>query len=187
MEVNLKSQINKYYETGVSQIEKLSEPYVIIKIRLWNGQFYIFETNLYTRFGSAIALRHKVIYATENYKSYLKEEAKRVSGMFGLKVINGTPFEFDDMSFEFADEDSRPASQAFNFSVFEEKYLKKFVYGNTIYLVSNLEFKEKKYALSIYKDRYIDEYAMRDLINRLPTIDNMTYEELVKNYNIYAL
>ena len=183
VEVNLKSQINKYYETGVSQIEKLSEPYVIIKIRLWNGQFYIFETNLYTRFGSAIALRHKVIYATENYKSYLKEEAKRVSGMFGLKVINGTPFEFDDMSFEFADEDSRPASQAFNFSVFEEKYLKKFVYGNTIYLVSNLEFKEKKYALSIYKDRYIDEYAMRDLINRLPTIDNMTYEELVKNYN----
>lgn len=178
VEENLKSQIKEYYETGVSQIEKLQEPYISIKIGLWTGQFYLFLTNLYTRFGQPVSLKRQVIFMTQDYISYLKEEAKRVSGMFGLKVINDTPFEF-------ASEDI--ASQAFNFNVFDEMYLKKFVYGNTIYLVSNLEFKEEKYALSIHKDQYIDEYAMRDLINRLPSINDMTYEELVKNYNIYAL
>lgn len=180
VEENLKSQINKYYETGVSQIEKLSEPYISIEIALWTGQFHIFSTSLHTRFGQPIDLRRKVIYVTEDRTSYLEEEVKRVSAMFGLKVVNNTPYEF-------ADEDNRPASKVFNFNVFDEKYLKKFVYANTVYLVSDLEFKEEKYALSIHKDQYIDEYAMRDLINRLPTISDMTYEELISNYRIYAL
>lgn len=177
VEENLKNQISEYYKTGVSQIEKLQEPYISIDLCYWSGHFFLFGTYLHTRFGDAFSLKRKVVYITDDFKLYLEKEAERASKMFGLKVINNTPYKKARYT----------ASDIFDFDVFNEMYLEKFVYDGTIYLVSSLEFEGTKYAMSIHKDQYIDEYVMRNLINRLPTIDNMTYDELVKNYTVFAL
>lgn len=187
VEENLKKQINEYYETGINSIQKLSEPYISIELNYFNSQFRTFETYLHTRFGDKVGLRTKGImfHNIEQLASiYLREETERVSKMFGLKVVNNTNYRNLEKPVNY----NIDPSKLILFDGFNEIHLKKFLHDGTIYIVSDAiyHYQQKKSALSIHEDRYMDDYVMRDLIKRLPTV-NMTYDELVKNYNINAL
>ena len=185
IEANLRNQINKYYETGVSQIEALQEPYIRYALITRNSQCCWVGTILCTRTGSEVILKSKQLFnvdINEKMSQYMAEETPRITGLFGLKVINNTPYPHTNRSIDF------PASSFIEIDWFNEIYLKKFVYDNVIYIVSDYgnERWGEKWALSIHEDRHIDEYVMRDLINRLPIVD-MDINDLITNYKIYAL
>lgn len=177
VEENLKSQINEYYKTGVTQIEKLQEPYISIKIDFWNGKFFVFGTYLHTRFGNTIGLKHKAVAIFEDYNSYIDNEIERVSKIFGVKIINDTPY---------GGKATKIVVEAFDVDIFNETDLGKFVYDGVVYIVNKQDIKGKKYAFSIHEDRYIDEYVMRNFVDRLPVV-NIEYNNLITNYIIYAL
>lgn len=191
VEENLKSQINKYYASGVTTIQRLTEPYITIDLVAYSyPQIYVLATHLNTRFGNKIVLKSKFMGPMKPdtfegiLNKYLKDEAERVSNIFNIKVISTQNSMYAQ----------NPQPQTYyDYDGFNESYLKKYIHDGTIYIISDyvIEMQShprygKKYALSIHKDRFIDEYVMRSFVNRLPTI-SMDYEAFLRNYVIDAL
>lgn len=184
VEKNLKAQIERYYATGVTTTQKLQEPYISIETIGYLGQrYYGLKTVLHTRFGDEIILKGGSVWimdgAKERVKKYITEETERVTKLFKLKVINNSNYKARSAQ-------PSPRATVFDWNGFDEQYLKKVVHNGTIYIISDVKFGETKRAISIHKDRFIDEYAMRELVNRLPTVE-MEYSTLLQNYHIDAL
>lgn len=192
VESNLKSQIEEYYTTGITNIERLSEPWISISYTRVNyPQLIVIGTYLHNRFGHSILLKNQFLIPTTpnindipaRIEKYVNDETNRVSSMFGVRIVNYIR--------------SRVATEQpktyFDFDAFNEKYLTKVIHNGVIYIVSdytvtnpNMYGYGKRYALSIHNTRYLDEYVMRGLVDRLPTT-NISYETLIRDYDIQAL
>lgn len=190
VENNLKSQMSQYYTSGVSTIQQLMEPYITIDLIVYNNpQLYVLATRLNTRFGDQLILKVKnlapaVSQDFEILNKYLRDETERVSAMFNIKVISTQNNMYS--------QNPQPQN-IYDYDGFNESYLKKYIHNGVIYVISDYDIEMEshprygmKYALSIHKDHFIDEYAMRQFINRLPTI-NMDYETFLRDYEIDAL
>ena len=194
VEQNLKNQIGDYYSTGVDAFETLKEPEITINITAYSQpQVFVLGTLLQTRFGNHIMLKQKFMGSmnqsnfTEKIKKYIAEETERVTRMFGVKVSQKV---FNQKKTKGL---GRNHNTFFDFDAYNENYLGKVSHNGTIYVVSsyvetspNHPQYGKKYALSIHNERFINEYAMREFIDRLPEV-NISYEDLVRNYIINAL
>jgi len=193
VERNLQNQIKSYYATGVNAIEVLTEPYIMITFGSPPSPVYTaVKTELHTRFGNVIELKNKTLVPTsgtniyEMINNYVKSESDRVHKLFGVKVTSHLP------GFTRSSSGETPVF-LHDFDLYSEGDLKKFIHDGIIYIVSDYVITQpshplymKKYALSIHNDRIIDEYAMRDLFNRLPSID-LDYENFTRSYIIDAL
>jgi hypothetical protein len=191
VERNLRNQIRDYYSTGINTYENLKEPKITIDIVAYSQpQVYVLGTFLHTRFGNKILLKSKFMgnmlqpNFMEIVRTYLDDEANRVTKMFGVRVTSSALLRKSV---------GQQPQTYFDFDGFDEDDLGKVTHKGVTYIVSNYIITKdyhplygKKFALSIHNDRFINEYAMRDFINRLPTI-NISYEELIKDYTIDAL
>lgn len=168
MEDNLRNSFLNLYETGISKIDELQEPYIVIGIapRQPMADFYI---HLVTRFGDVLLLQSETI-PMGLAASRVKEEVARLSGIYGVKIIeqNGL-FLHSEIHFEGLDESK----------------MTKFVdpISNTTFLLYSEG--NKKYAYSIHSDRILDDYVIHKFVNNLPmvNIDPMN----LFNYTIIAL
>lgn len=191
VERNLQNQIIELYKTGVNSFERLKEPYISIENTFQQGvQVYVIASFLHTRFGNRIGLQSKRLDRlidddfTERKEKFIKEESERLSKMFGVKIIR------NNVRSRVSTEQPKTY---FDYNFFNEKDLRKFTYDGTIYIVSNYVITEswhpaymKKFALSIHNNRIIDEYGLKDLLNRLPSI-TLNYEDFIRDYIIDAL
>lgn len=195
VERNLQTQIEQYYATGVSNFEGLKEPHITIDVIAYNQpQVFVIGTLLHTRFGNKILLKSKFMghMAQPNFneivKNYAKSESDRVYKMFGVKITSNILSSRARRSVS-----GEEPNTYFDFDGFQEGNLKKFTYNGTTYIVSDYAITQswhplykKKFALSIHNNRFIDEYAMKDLLNRLPSI-TLNYEDFIRDYIIDAL
>ncbi len=168
MEYNLRNSFLSLYETGISKIDELQEPYIVIGIhpRQPMADFYIY---FITRFGDVLSLQVETI-PMGLAASRVKEEVARLSGIYGVKIIeqNGS-YLYPEIHFEGLDESKMT------------KYVDQI--SNTTFLLYSDD--NKKYAYSIHSDRILDDYVMRKFVNNLPivNIDPMN----LFNYTIIAL
>lgn len=187
VEENLQNSINKYYATGVQRIERLNEPYITIDVAIYNPQFSVIVTYLHDRYGNENIIKAEYVPSVfELLRSYTNSEAERVYKMFAIKVINNLTRRAVQSAL------NQPFTN-FDCDMYNESYLKKFTYNGTIYLVSDYVITRpshprynQRYALSIHNDRIINDYAMRALINRLPSV-TLNYENFIRDYKITAL
>ena len=107
--------------------------------------------------------------------------------MFGVKMIKSTS------------KSTSPNSEIQGYTdtaIFKEELLKKCIHNGVIYIVSDYIPQGNqndedcyfcgKYAFSIYSNELLDQYAMRSLVNRLPTT-NISIKTLLSQYRIMAL
>lgn len=185
-EFNLRKIIKGYIANGVNSIENLQEPYIKIELEYANGPIWVMCVNLYTRFGDKIILKQNYIYAGQA-DQYIAQEIKRYSTMFGVKMIKSTS------------KSTSPNSEIQGYTdtaIFKEELLKKCIHNGVIYIVSDYVPQGNqndedcyfcgKYAFSIYSNELLDQYAMRSLVNRLPTT-NISIKTLLSQYRIMAL
>lgn len=177
IEENLKETMMEYYKTGNIEIRELQEPYISIDVSIPDLSVC---TILHTKYGDNIVLNIQYDTKEHPYYEQLLEEKERIGQMFGMKIIS-SPFEYD------------PRIKYLYFKPFEESHLYKYIYNNTIYIVSdyidnNPEsiYYNKRYAFSVQTSKTIQDYAMKDLIERLPSI-NLDFAEFIRKYTIYAL
>lgn len=172
IEKNLREMFSQYYANGVSSIQDFQEPYIMMGKAYEDQQLIIWGSDLVTRFGDRIPLRLALVLRP-NQENYLNEEIARVSNMFGLKIVQQKAY-VATRSYALRDELMR----------FDESGMEKFLdEDGTIYLLYSEN--DKKFAYSIHNDRQLDEYAMREFINRLP-VTHIDREKLFE-YTIYAL
>ena len=168
MEYNLRNSFLKLYETGISKIDELQEPYIALGIdpRQPMADFYIY---LVTRFGDVLILQAETI-PMGLAASRVKEEVARLSSIYGVKII---------------EQNGLHLHSEIHFDGLDESKMTKYVdqISNTTFLLYSED--NKKYAYSIHSDRILDDYAMRKFVNNLPTanIDPMN----LFNYTIIAL
>lgn len=199
VENNLRKEMEKYYVSGVTTPLKLIEPYISIDIVYWNNQVLALGANLNTRFGDKVLLTRTLFLPQrdeELIKKYPKEEAERISKKFGLKVVNNYNNIGEQYSVRNSDLSDGNTVLRGGISdgpivsdIFDKSHMKKFIYNGTLYLISDLAITtgdNRKSAFSIHDDRFLDEYAMRNFVNSLQTV-NMDYDTLLRDYVVSAL
>ena len=173
VEENLKNMITELYATGVNEIKPFQEPYIDIRRIFYNQQIAVWASYLVTRFGDEIKLRQETAFPLQANEN-IKREAERLSGIFGLKIIGGRSI------------NKSVYETTVDLDRFEESRMKKFidVRDGTIYLL-HINGTDKC-AYSIRNNGLLDEYVMRDFVNRLPTV-SMGIQTLYDQYKIFAL
>lgn len=171
LEENMKKDFKYFIENGVPSITQIREPYIKLElVRQYGGQTII--SCLVTRFGNEINIHMcPFIPSTGSINPTVEEETKRLSQIYGLKII-------------FAQDANAPTPRT-SFIDIDENSMQKFINNkdNVIYLLYSSN--NKKYAFSIHKDYLLDTYGLRDFVNSLP-VTKISTEELF-NYTIVAL
>ena len=170
MEENLKKGLLDCYKSEITAFPTLQEPYINIRLTYISGQIGVFQTSLITRFNDDVIIKSKYLYMGQA-NEYIQSEIARVSNIYGLKIVSdNTPFKY-------------------KISVYcdglDETKMVKYIdsINNTIYLLCSEG--KNKYGYSIHADKLLDDYAIRDFVNRLsPT--NIDPLDLF-NYTIIAL
>ncbi|GAA6338911.1 MAC/perforin domain-containing protein [Phocaeicola massiliensis] len=177
LEENMKKDFKYFIENGVPSITQIREPYLEINRAILSGTLLSqVTTTLVTRFNQRIRIKWHMGNPHDTHPEYIKNEAKRLSKIYGLKIIQIINPESLDI---FAND------KYTNIKDLDETKMKKFVdtKHNTTYLLYSEG--EKKYAYAIHYDYLLDTYAIRDFVNSLPTIQ-IDPQDLF-NYTIIAL
>lgn len=177
LEENMKKDFKYFIENGVPSITQIREPYLEInRTILASSTPSQVTTTLVTRFNQRIRIKWHMGNGHDTHTEYIKNEAKRLSKIYGLKIIQIINPESLDIFLN---------DKYTNITDLDETKMKKFVdtKHNTTYLLYSEG--EKKYAYSIHYDYLLDTYAIRDFVNSLPTIQ-IDPQDLF-NYTIIAL
>lgn len=181
VEENLKDAFLDIYKNGVTNITSMQEPYILFSQgegTLSGVTWYIY---LITRFGDQILLRTRFANPWNNFPESIQDELQRISNIFGLKIVQDLNLDGFDGAV------SGPSyDEEIPFDAFAENNMTKFIDENNgvIYLLYTDE--NNKFAYSIHYDKIIDEYVMRNFVDRL-TLANINMSTLLKEYKIKAL
>jgi MAC/Perforin domain len=172
LEKNLKDAFLNFYQNGVSSIKKIQEPKITIKLGYQSGSQCIFETYLNTRYGDKILLNASYQFS-ETGGDYIKKEIDKWSKILSIKIEAVT----------------WPVEESKNDGYLKEYFapsnMRKYTAPNGIvYLL--YEGTSGKFAYSIYNSTIIDDYAMGNFVNSLPSVE-ITMDKLKKEYTVYAL
>lgn len=171
LEENMKNDFKYFIENGVPSITQIQEPYIKLE-RARNGSAQTIISCLVTRFGNEINIHICPFFPLTGPINFIvEEETKRLSLIYGLKIILA--------------QDINVQRRRTSFMDIDEKLMQKFTNNkdNVIYLLYSSN--NKKYAFSIHKDYLLDTYGIRDFVNSLPST-KISIEELL-NYTIVAL
>lgn len=180
IEDNLKDSIFDIYKNGVKAFKPLQEPRIIIRVGIMQMQGGEWKSYLITRYGEKYLLRFARVEGGSNMYRSINNEILRLSEIFGVKIeLSGTPID-DNWKDYPADGSNDHTYDNISFS-----QMNKFIdEDGTIYLLHNKN--SAYYAFTIHSDRTLDEYVMRNFVNRLP-IANITRKTLLQKYKIIAL
>lgn len=174
LEKNLKDAFTKFYNNGITSVKRIQEPKITIEYLgpLQSNLFSVYGTYLNTRYGDKLILN--ISYQSHNrIGDYLKKETEKWSKIMGVK-IEAENYPIQDVMRE-----------AYMTQCLDVKNVTKYTAPNgIIYLL--YEGRAAKFAYSIYNATIIDDYAMRNFVNSLPTTE-ITMDKLKKEYTVYAL
>lgn len=177
LEENMKKDFKYFIENGVPSITQLREPYLEIShVILASSAPAFLITSLITRFNQRVRIKHLMGPAFAPYDGYINEEQQRLGKIYKLKIVLIPHPESLDLFY----------NDPFTYLAdLDETKMKKFIdiKHNTTYLLYSEG--DKKYAYSIHDDYLLDTYAIRDFVNKLPTIE-IAPQDLF-NYTIIAL
>lgn len=163
IEDNLKEAIFDIYKNGVQKIEPMQEPYILIEQGTLLIQGGDWKSYLITRYGEKILLRYVVYEGGITLDGTINNEVQRLQKMFGVRVEIDSPIG-DDWK-------NAPTDVPFKIIMgsFEEEYLSKFIDpdNKTIYIVIT-KSGETGTAFTIHTEKTLDDYVMRDFIDKLP-------------------
>ncbi len=189
LEKNLKDRYDYYTTNRGSETLLPMEPstHVVHFRSNITGKIISSSTYIKTRFGDNILVkvRNHIDQEIDTYKrTTMLEDAHQAYNFAKIDIFSSEGNLQEILPFG--------TYEAYN--ILDEDYLHKAVINGTTYIVSSWEdedspyFKGKKIAFTVGNQLVVDDYQLQGLLDRLDSkVINLTYDDLLHNYTVYAL
>lgn len=174
-EDNLRKKIEGYYETGVSSVESLQEPYWLLVTAYNQKPPITIGIELIDKYGDKNYVGVVTLHNAD-LEEYLPQLSARLQKICDLKVVD---------RINRSNTQNNPPYERF---YIDFKNAKKVVDTNdgTIYIICKNSRVSTLFAFTVHGDKVIRDYAMQKYIDSLPTA-NVSIQELLDSYTLHAL